>query len=267
MADMPQAAQVVPVNFAEAYERFLVPAIFRPWANDLLDRIRPNGAESLLDVACGTGIVARLLRERRGTGENITGVDANPEMIGVARALAPDVAWQTANALDLPFEAAAFELVVCQQGLQFFPDRAAAVRQMRRVLTAGGRVALSTWRPLLENPLLCRLHQLAVARFGEHDDRRFSFSNAEQIVTLLADAGFHDIRAETVTRAERLPDANTFIALNLTATIDQLDDMTPDNRAETIARFQLEAKSALASFVDDLAFVHPVSANIVTAIA
>lgn len=266
MPEALSATRVVPVGFAETYERFLVPAIFRPWANDLLNRVAPAPEERVLDLACGTGIVARLVRDRRGSAQNITGADANPEMIGVARTLAPDISWHVANAMDLPFDAGAFDRVLCQQGLQFFADRATAVRQIRRVLTKRGRVALSTWRPLQENPLFWRLHQLAVERYGEHVDRRFSFGEAERIVELLADAGFRDIRAEKVTRTERIPNTDTFVMLNLFATVDRFDSMPPEERENEVARFRAGAKPAIADFADGDGLVHSMSTNVVTAV-
>ena len=138
---------------------------FRPWGNVLLDTVCPTPIERVLDVGCGTGIVARLVRERCGPATRITGIDLNPDMIAVARSIAPEIAWHQGDALQLPFPDATFDLVLCQQGLQFFRDRAAAAREMRRVLSDGGRVALSTWRPMAENPLFCELHRLATERF------------------------------------------------------------------------------------------------------
>jgi ubiquinone/menaquinone biosynthesis C-methylase UbiE len=99
---------------------------FRPWAVDLLDRVRLTPEERVLDVACGTGIVARLAREQLGAGSQKTGVDVNPEMIAVARSIESGVSWHRGNALELPFEDGSFNVVLCQQGLQFFFDRAAA---------------------------------------------------------------------------------------------------------------------------------------------
>src|SRR5215831_4249568 len=107
-------------GFAETYERLLVPAIFAPWAEEVLERARPIGAaDRILDLGCGTGIVARLLRARLGGGARITGLDANAQMIALARSLASDLEWHEGNAQALPFRDASFELVTCQQMLQF----------------------------------------------------------------------------------------------------------------------------------------------------
>ena len=252
-------------SFPQLFERVLVPAIFRPWAEDFLDRIKPASVERILDVGCGTGIVARLMRERCGAETRIVGVDSNPEMIEVARSISPDIDWHQGNALQLPFESSSFELSVCQQALQFFPDRAAGVREMRRVLASHGRIALSTWRPLGENPLYFALNQLAAARFEAGVDRRFSFGDAQAIHALLEAAGFRDIRVETVTRDECMPDLDSFVVMNLGATVDGLDELPFAERAQLVAQFQAEARTATAPFIVGDAVVHPVSANVITA--
>src|SRR5262245_3011729 len=104
-------------TFAQLYEERIVPWIFAPWGRDLIERVRPGRDDHVLDVACGTGIVARLLRERLGTAV-VTGVDYQPGMIAVARSAAPDIEWYEGDAAALPFGSGAFDLVLCQQGLQ-----------------------------------------------------------------------------------------------------------------------------------------------------
>ena len=122
----------------ELYERYLVPAITRIWASDLIDRAGPKPGKSLLDVACGTGVVARLAAERMRTGR-VVGLDLNEGMLAVARSVpitgAP-IEWREGSALSLPFENRSFDLVLCQLGVQFFPDRSLALREMKRVLVA-----------------------------------------------------------------------------------------------------------------------------------
>jgi ubiquinone/menaquinone biosynthesis C-methylase UbiE len=110
-------------NAAEIYEEYLVPAIFEPWARNLLDRAAPRPGERVLDVACGSGIVARLAAEQVGAAGTVVGVDINPGMIAVARknAGAAGVEWKEGNATALPLPDGSFDLVTCQQGLQFFP--------------------------------------------------------------------------------------------------------------------------------------------------
>jgi ubiquinone/menaquinone biosynthesis C-methylase UbiE len=112
----------------ELYERYLVPAITSLWANDLLDRVPPRPRERLLDIACGTGVVARLALQRGHAGP-LVGIDLNTAMLAVARAKSPSVEWVEGSALDLPFEPNSFDVVLCQLGLQFFPDRLLALKE------------------------------------------------------------------------------------------------------------------------------------------
>jgi len=129
-------------NGAEAYERYLVPAVMARFADDLVESVGPG--DRVLDVACGTGIVARRAAAR---GATVVGVDVNAQMLDVARAADPAVEWIEADATALPLADDAFDIVLCQQGLQFMPDPAAALAEMRRVLAPGGRLTVSVWRP------------------------------------------------------------------------------------------------------------------------
>src|SRR3984957_8894332 len=132
---------------AELFERYLVPAITAKWAEDLLDRAQPREGEAVLDIACGTGIVARLAAKRIGRGF-VNCLDLNAGMLAVARRAPTEGAainWIEGSALDLPFPADSFDVVFCQQGLQFFPDQGKALGEICRVLKGGGRAALSVY--------------------------------------------------------------------------------------------------------------------------
>jgi len=147
----------------EVYERELVPAVFGVWAPIIVDLAQPRPGERVLDVACGTGIVARIAAARVGPTGSVVGVDLNPGMLSVARSVvSTDVRsdgplhWQEASADKLPFPDGSFDVVYCQLGLQFFANRAAALREMRRVLDAEGRLALMVWQGIHESPGLPR---------------------------------------------------------------------------------------------------------------
>jgi ubiquinone/menaquinone biosynthesis C-methylase UbiE len=121
----------------------------RPWAPLLVETARLTAGERVLDIACGTGVVTRAAAKRVGLTGRIVGIDLNPGMIAVARSLpAPigaSIEWLERSALDLQLEDASFDVVLCQQGLQSFPDKTVALQEMRRVLDRGGRLALSVW--------------------------------------------------------------------------------------------------------------------------
>ena len=172
----------------------------------------------MLDVACGTGIVARVARERMGPASRIVGVDASPPMLAVARGIDATIDWREGNAMALPVaEGERFSLLTCHQGLQFFPDKTAAVHEMRRVLLPAGRVAIGTWRPLEELSLLRELHPIAEQRLGPVVDARHSFGDAGAIDRLLTDGGFRNVQVETITHDIRMSDGAMFARLNATA--------------------------------------------------
>src|SRR5688572_28443534 len=204
---------------AELYERYLVPAITGVWAADLVRRAALQPGERVLDVACGTGIVARLAAEQVGAQGAVVGLDLNRAMLAVARALpclpgAP-ISWTEASVLDMPFPDATFIAVLCQLGLQFFPDRPRALREIRRVLVHGGRVVLSVFGPLAHNPAPQALadslerhlgpHASAIKR-AEHD-----LDDPAELDALVADAGFAEVTIQTSTQHIRFPSPREYV--------------------------------------------------------
>jgi ubiquinone/menaquinone biosynthesis C-methylase UbiE len=129
----------------EVYQRELVPAVFGPWAPIVVELAHPRPGERVVDIACGTGIVARVAAARVGASGSVAGVDLNPGMLDVARSVAmtsqpaAPIQWHEGSADKLPFPEGLFDIAYCQLGLQFFADRPTALREMRRVLVAEGR--------------------------------------------------------------------------------------------------------------------------------
>src|SRR5262249_23935814 len=124
----------------EKYERYFVPAIAAPLAGDLVEAAALRAGERVLDLACGTGVVPRPGAGRGGPAGTVAGLDINPGMLAVARAATPpgtEIVWHQAPAHASALPDGAFDVVVCQLGLQFFPDQAAALREMHRVLAPG----------------------------------------------------------------------------------------------------------------------------------
>ena len=191
------------IDFAEAYEQALVGPLFRPWVEPLLEDVALRPGDRLLDVACGTGIVARIASERLGPAATVVGVDSNPGMLAVARRTGPAIDWREGNAGSLPLRAGeAFDVVLCQQGFQFFADRAAAAVQLHRALRTGGRLAVSTWRPDEEAPVLHRLRGIAERHVGPIADRRHSLGDPGPLEAVLLAAGFH-VRSKQLSRTIR----------------------------------------------------------------
>jgi SAM-dependent methyltransferase len=188
---------------AQVYERQLVPAIFGPWARRVLDVAAPTAGERVLDVACGTGVVARLAAERVGPTGRVVGLDLNPGMLAVARSLpvggAP-VGWVQATAGRLPFPDGSFEVVCCQLGLQFFPDRAAALAEMARVLVAGGRLVAMVWRSIDHSPgfavLAEALDRHIGAAAGALMQAPFGLGDEGALRGLVTGAGFGEVELD-----------------------------------------------------------------------
>lgn len=256
-------------SFPEMYEKSLVPALFRPWAELLLEDAGLEGGESFLDVACGTGIAARLAKHKLGEGAKVVGVDAAPPMIAMARSVAPDIDWRVGDAGALPLEAGEqFDLVVCQQGLQFFPDRAAAAREMRRALAPNGRLVASTWRADEEFPVLHELRQIAERHLGPIVDRRHAFGEPSAIEALLRKAGLRDVRTKTVSRTIRFDDGAVFVRLNAMALIGMsaaAAQIGEEERERLLARIGEDSAGVVRAHTDAGGFRYEIAATLASA--
>lgn len=136
----------------EYYESTLVPALFRELAERLVQFADPMPGQAVLDVGCGTGIVARTVADRIGGQGNVIGIDINESMLAVAGRLRPELGWRQADAGALPFEDDSFDLVCCQAALMYFPNRVAALREMARVVRPAGQVVVVVLGRLGESP-------------------------------------------------------------------------------------------------------------------
>lgn len=256
-------------SFPEMYERHLVGPLFRPWAEVLLERVALARGNRVLDVACGTGIVARLARERLGEDGYVVGVDVSPQMLTVGRSIAADIDWRAGSAMALPVgDEERFDVVVCHQGLQFFSDKPAAVREMRRVLAPGGRLALGTWRPLEEHRCLRELHRVGERHVGAVADQRFGFGDAAALGELLADAGFVDVHVEPMWRRMRFTDGAVFVHMNAMAIVGMSAAsaaMSEEERARAAAAIASDSAEVLASCTDGEGLAFEIGANVATA--
>lgn len=181
---------------AENYERHFVPKIATPVSAALLEAAALQPGERVLDVACGTGLIARLAAAAVGPRGTVTGLDLAPDMIDVARAVSPPtVDWHVGDATSLPFADGAFDVALCQLGLMFLPDRRAAVAEMRRVTGAGGRVVVGT-PGVMPGPFAVMEQALVEhisADLGGFVRAVFSLHDPAEVATLLRDAGLRDV--------------------------------------------------------------------------
>jgi SAM-dependent methyltransferase len=210
-------------NAAEVYERNMVPAMFLPFARDLLERAALRPGEAMLDVACGKGIVARLAWPMVAPGGRVVGVDFNPAMLEVASKIDKVPVERVAgDATALKSADREFDVILCQHGLQFFPDRKAALGEMRRVLRPGGRLFANVWRSIEHNAGHHVLAEVLERRVGKEAaaTRRapFKLSRRDEIRTLMEGAGFGGVAVEIATRVARFPSAEGMIRMMMAGT-------------------------------------------------
>lgn len=257
------------LSFPEIYEQALVEPLFRPWAGSLLQDVELAAGDRVLDVACGTGVVARTAKERLGHTGRIVGVDLSPAMLDVARRVAPDIDFRQGDAGALPLDdGEQFDVVVCQQGFQFFPDRAAGALQMRRALAPDGRLGVSTWRPDEEFPVLLELRRLAEKHVGAIDDRRHSLGDAGVLESLLRNAGFRDVGSKTLSRTIRFDDGSVFVRLNAMALVGMSaasKDMGDEKRAQVVEAITRDSAPVVEANTDERGFAYEISTNVATA--
>lgn len=249
-----------------------MPAMFAPFAERLVEQGRVSPGSVVLDIACGTGAVSRAAARRAGPTGSVTGADLGAPTLAIARSHDTDdgaapIEYVQSDATSLPFADATFDVVFCQQGLQFFPDRPAALGEMRRVLKTDGRLALATWKNIERSPFIAVADALASHLSLEASEMMrspFGLSDASELTDILSDAGFRDVVIEDETIectwashpefARRLieagPVASLFAAADDTAkrrlTEDVAARLAPNATADGQLRMTMTSNTALA---------------------
>jgi ubiquinone/menaquinone biosynthesis C-methylase UbiE len=253
---------------AERYERWVVPFVGGPMVPPLLDLADLRPGEQVLDLATGTGVLARLAARRVTPGGTVTGLDLNEDMLKVARALplppGLQIEWRQGSALALPFEDGVFDVVVCQQGFQFFPDRMGALQQMRRVLRARGRVALSVFAG--PSPYFMALRDALARHVSDEAGRStasgFSLTDADTFRELLQGAGFHHVLVHPVQLILRLPTPGEFVLRHLSALplAESVAGVSNEARTALIA----DMEEAMSAYIDGYGLAVPQEINVAT---
>jgi ubiquinone/menaquinone biosynthesis C-methylase UbiE len=256
-------------NAAEQYEKIPARYILGPWALGLVEAAELQRDEKILDLACGTGVVTRAAAAKLGPAGHITGLDLNEGMLKVAMALGnPGVgglAWVRGSALEMDLPDAGFDLVLCQQGLQFFPDQHKALSETHRVLRDGGRAWFSIWAEA--GPYQIAVGAAIATHVDESTARRYKATrdvpDADSLRSQFSDAGFRQV---DITRKEmqmRLPEIKKFIIAQLRSTpfAEAIESLSASDQA-ALAQ---DAAEELSPYADGVDAVVPDSINLVSA--
>ncbi len=238
----------------EDYDRYLVPTFFRPCANELLAFAPPTAGERVLDLATGTGVIARLVASRLGPQGSVTALDVNPHMIDYARTvptpLGTSVTWLTASAEAIPLPKRSVDAVYCQQGLQFFADQQAALVEAHRVLVPGGHVAIASWRSLRHNCAFADLVSVLPRHLPPTSvaalEAPFAGPDAAELRDRLAASGF-----------DRIHLLIKVVLVRFGSTRELFEaEVRGSPLAETVGALDLNARENLAIEVDDALAAH-----------
>jgi len=256
----------------EIYERELVPAVFGAWAPILIELAHLKPGDRVIDIACGTGIVARIAAAKVGVRGVVAAVDLNPGMLNVARSLksiddAASVQWQEASADRLPYPDGSFDVAYCQLGLQFFADRPAALREMRRVLAAKGRLAIMVWCGIQESPGFAAFAEILERSVGPAAATimraPFGLSDADELSRLVATADFRDIAVQRRVGGVEFPTVERFVASYVAGSplaghVSQASDAARES-------LTADTKLALEKYVGSRGLSFPIAAHLLTA--
>lgn len=246
---------------AEIYEAQKVPAIFKPLAEETVARVRIRDSDRVLDVACGTGIVSRLIAVKVPGVARMAGVDLNPGMLQVARKLSDEAGlgleWYQHDVSALPFQAREFTVCFCQQGLQYFPDKPAALGEIHRVLAPEGRLILSVWSEI--SPLFEAMSEALAIHVGDAAAHRavapFAFRDRRVIEQLLKNAGFALDPVQTITVERKIGPAEESLPREMAGSpvAEDLEGLEP----ERLDRIVSDMSASLAAYRLDEGFSVP----------
>lgn len=246
--DAPDEAAAV--EAAWAYEGLHVEALFRQWTTPVLAAAAVSTGDRVLDVACGTGVLARAAVSAVGPDGAVNGLDIGPGMLAVAEELEPRVRWVEGDAGALPFDDDEFDAVVCQFGLMFFPDRVQAIREMLRCVRPGGRVAVAVWETLDRSEVYPLTVDLLRRRAGDAaaDALRapFVLGNTDELRSLFEEAGVARVAIDTQHGTARFPSVRSMVEADLRGWLPVMGVQLDESGIEQILG---EAEELLARFV------------------
>jgi len=254
-------------NAPLAYDTHIVDVFLQDYSRRLVEVAAIKPGDRVLDVACGTGVVTRLAANKVGSAGQVVGFDLNAGMLARARAsreTAAAIEWRVGSATDMPFADATFDCVICQHGLQFIPDKAAALSEMHRVLADRGRTVISVWRSIEHCPWQAAIADAVERNVGSEQAAQirsaFSFGDADQLQQVIVAAGFRGVEIridrETIRHASIAEYVPGYIsATPVAAAVAGLDK-------EAQAKITTDVRDALAAYRVGDGLAAPIEAHV-----
>jgi ubiquinone/menaquinone biosynthesis C-methylase UbiE len=262
MRDIPSQQEL---DAAVAYDKLFVPALFGEWAPRVADAAQVKPGDRALDVACGTGVLARSLFTRAGTSGAVDGLDPNAGMLAVAALSAPAISWQQGLAEALPYADQSFDVIASQFGLMFFGDRARAIHEMVRVLAPGGHLAVAVWGPIETSPgyrdEVSLLERTAGKAAADAVRAPFVMGDRQALAAMFTDVGVASLRVTTQQGTARFPGVRTMVEADLRGWLPVMGVVLTEKQIGGVLG---EAEAALGPYVDDWRGRVPGSGHIVT---
>jgi len=247
---MTDRASQAEINSATAYQEFFVPALFQPWAPQVAAAAQIQPGHRVLDIACGTGVLAREAASRAGSAGTVSGLDPSAGMLAVAERLAPEIEWRQGAAESLPYADDSFQAVVSQFGLMFFADRRQAVREMLRVLSPEGRLAVAVWDSLNNTPAYSAavelLDRVAGQRAADALRAPFTLGDRNELAALFAGVGLTSLNITTRHGRAHFPSIRSMVEADLRGWLPVMGVFLDE---DVIAQILKEGEHALSPYV------------------
>jgi len=255
------------VEAGRGYESLFVPALFEAWTRHLVEGAEIQPGSHVLDVACGTGVLARAALARTGTDGRVVGADLAPGMLVAAKEIEPDINWVLCSAEALDVDDDTFDCVVSQFGMMFFQDRQKAADEMFRAMKSGGSLAIAAWRSIEHNPAYADIISVLEEQVGTAAANAlrlpYSLGNADEVTVVLEGSGFEDISVEARTEAATFPSSRQMVEAELRGWLPLFDIFLSEDEIENLL---IKSDKTLGKYAGPSGeAIFPTSAHIYTA--
>jgi len=255
------------VEAGRGYESLFVPALFEAWTKHLVDGARVREGSHVLDVACGTGVLARSALARAGSDGRVVGADPAPGMLAAAREIEPGIEWVLCSAESLSADDETFDCIVSQFGMMFFQDRQKSADEMFRTMKPGGSLAIAVWRSVKHNPAYADIISVLQEQVGTAaaDALRlpYSLGDAGKVTAVLEGSGFTDVKIEAKIESARFPSSRQMVEAELRGWLPLFDIFLSEDEIDNVL---IQSDKTLGKYAEPSGeAVFPTSAHVFTA--